>query len=94
MLESEWAERFVPRENPSVPGQRHLEPVDAFQAAFAAKADPSFVWSEFWEDTGKGSFLKNGFVATDAGAISWYICNLPWTSIANEAGAITVKMEW
>lgn len=94
MLESEWAQRFLPRENPSVPGQRHLEPVDPYQAAFAASTDATMIWSEFWDETGDGSFLRNGYVPTTEGAIAWYICKFPWTEITSEVGTLTVTMEW
>lgn len=94
MSESEWAERFAPRVNPSVPGQRHLEAGDPYQVDYASRCDPAFVWTELDDTAGSGSLLRNGYLPKEAGAISWYVCKLPWTEFVSTPGTLTVTMEW
>ena len=72
--EAEWRAKYRPKMNPSdgsdcyAPGEEDV-----------VLENPEVnIWTEIWDWDENTPLMTSGFITEDQGAISWYICEIPW----------------
>ena len=72
--EDEWRSKFRPTQNPAngydcyTPGEEEV----------VLKFPNEKIWTELWDWDEETPLLASGFFTEDQGAISWYVCEVPW----------------
>jgi hypothetical protein len=72
--ELEWRKKFRPKLNPTTgfdcytPGEEDI----------VLENDDTFIWTEAWDWDSNIPYMSSGFMTEEDGAISWYVCEIPW----------------
>jgi hypothetical protein len=72
--ELQWRKKYRPKLNPAdgmdcyTPGEEEI----------VLEFEDSYIWSEIWDWDAQTPLMVSGFVSEEDGAISWYVCEIPW----------------
>lgn len=72
--EVEWRAKYRPSINPSN-GYDCYMPGDEEKVLKNPEVN---IWTEIWDWDENSPLMASGFLTEEQGAISWYVCEVPW----------------
>jgi hypothetical protein len=72
--ELQWRKKYRPTINPS----NGYDSYSPGEEEIVLKNPVQNIWTEIWDWEEEAPLLASGFFTEEQGAISWYICEVPW----------------